>query len=479
MHKGELKFSTFVLWLFVSVLIFAAIFMYIKFSGHEDTIIDFVPKNASFYIHADIDDYEKLAVKERLARELFKELGFSDTLTEKVLPLINNEIALAHLPLQNRETQLLFLRTRKPDELVNFFDIAQKPVRKISSRLVVVGNIGINNELKPESNDLIVRSRQIQFTGDLFYWGFVDEKKFVSSFAEKNKELKNFMQYNSEGQLVFVSQLEKDRLKFRIGKLEEIGEANGLEGISHGTDLQALKPLYNELPVNAKLSIVLDSLKSLGDYIDEEFLQGNLMDLKEKYRIDHELLGLLDAKWQLNIVPNGEKNSYVLVWQLDDREIGDQRSKIAIEVENALKNILVLTHPKVENLILPDGTSAKQLVAPMKDLVREEQIVNEQKIISFSLPEKKLALTYYINEDRLFITTSMDAAAASLNNENTIDFSRLVEESFIWSGENILFLSDQYLENLPIPIYSLDFKNLIISDVQKRYFKGFEGCFLR
>ena len=477
MRKGEVKFWHFIFWLIVSVTIFSLIFVYIRLYSRQDTINSFIPRSASYYLHVDVSNYEKNQDKNNLVNEMMAELNFGPALSNKILLNIDQEVALTYVPEDGSLKKYLFIRTLQIHEVTNLLDIAQKPYKKISSRLLVVGENKITLEFKSAKNQLFTKLNQIQFAGDMFYWGFIKKELFQNSLARNNPGLKEYISETSERDeiLIFTSQLEKGRLKFRLGKIEEVQDDTLLESLNNGSQIQDLKPLIAKLDPATSLSIVIDDLSSLKDYMSPEYFDMITVSWLERFRVEADILiNYQNNKSQLNIINKDNKKYFLLALQAD-QEKGHQD---AGNIEQALKNIIALTFLKEEAIILPDKTRAIELIAPLKKVTREEEIFNQYKIVIFKLPEELFQLAYAFAADQLLIGNSSKTISNSLvPNEGQLDFNELIDQRFSWSGKNIIYLHGSFLKQLPLAIFPLNYENLLLTSVEKRFFNGFEGCF--
>jgi len=478
MKKGELKLWHFVIYLLICMIVFAAIFAYIKYYSQQDSIVNFVPEETVYYLHVDINGHNNVGRNE-VAKKIISDLDFNAVEIQKIFSAVGQEIAIAYIGQAPDQEKLLFLRSKKVDELVNFLEEIKKPYKKISSRLIVLADKKIDREFKAKKNNLFAEMNQIRFSGNIFYWGFVKQQLLVDEFSSTGKLFGENMdgQLNEDDYFVFTSYKEQEKVRFRLGRLLEMSSGDSFADLSNGNQVNGSTTLLVEPSPDSNIVILLDDITFLNDYFAHEQVITLIEDIITELDTKSGLFSTTATnKIQLNFKKDAEEKYYQLILAVDE-------DKSIEGLEEIIKNRLAFYFPREELLVLPDESSAKQLVGRPDEIIREERMVNEQKIITLKTADGNFALAFTYYDDKLFIGNSSE----ELGN---IIFRNLPEEVSqpglkkvldqclnVFRGSIVYVHGQKYQKEIATSIFSMDFENLMLSTTKWRNFQGIEGCF--
>ena len=289
MTRERIKIWPLVIWFLFFAIFISGIFLFVKNYSHQDSIISFVPEEATYYMHINTNNRDKSEARAKLINSMLTELNLSNDFKEEILPLVNQEMALSYVGQDEDEVKFLFLRTKKMQEVVNLVVAENLAYKIVSSRLLVLAQEDFKYDFLYNKNDLFMNMNQVKFAGRELFWGFINKKIFFNSFLSSGEFISSPSELsfnNANKNFIFIGQGDNGRMRLRIGELRDVSDNNSSATVLDSSQVEKLNPIHPEFNSDTNLVIILDNMTSLEKYIEIEELNKLGQTFLEKYRVN-------------------------------------------------------------------------------------------------------------------------------------------------------------------------------------------------
>lgn len=429
-------------------------------------------------MHINTNNRDKSEARAKLINSMLTELNLSNDFKEEILPLVNQEMALSYVGQDEDEVKFLFLRTKKMQEVVNLVVAENLAYKIVSSRLLVLAQEDFKYDFLYNKNDLFMNMNQVKFAGRELFWGFINKKVFFNSFLSSGEFISSPSELsfnNANKNFIFIGQGDNGRMRLRIGELRDVSDNNSSATVLDSSQVEKLNPIHPEFNSDTNLVIILDNMTSLEKYIEIEELNKLGQTFLEKYRVNlNDFSRYAAGRAQFSLTERENKKYFQIIVPVEG-PVGQQEADY---LENILKTVVAFHFAREEKIILPDKTTARQLVAGAPGLVRQEKNVNGEKVVVLRLDDKNFELAFSFAQKKLFISNKGSLIESSLSSlEGNVNLKNELGQCFIPSGENLLYLHEsKYFSKMPLPISKMGYSNLLMVSADKRFFSGFEAC---
>jgi len=160
----------------------------------------------------------------------------------------------------------------------------------------------------------------------------------------------------------------------------------------------------------------LSNILSFGQGADDFVFKNALKSLVQKYfgsniSMEEDLLPLIENEFAVGVTKTNEKDNYIVILKYSG--VGDGDMKIEKLANNFISYGTVF-EPKIQEVELPDGTMAKEIVAQSETLIKSKSTYNSYEIRELKTEKGDFGIYYISQGDKGFIATDKQLLIESL-----------------------------------------------------------------